>query len=224
MQPYFERDGIKIYHGDAREVVPTLGKVALVLTDPPYAMSGAKKEWRVTATVGTGLHLAAKSVLKGGAMFAFSTTSGRGVEYTLGAVGEALPFNRILIWHKSFVRSRVAGPWRWDAVAILAFGRASFGRPELSSVFTSSGPTGTAQNGNNRHPAELPAGIAEWLYQPFAGGAGVVMDPFCGTGVLLTPAVREGRQVVGIDTNERWCEESARRLSNVQLTLESAVA
>ena len=36
MTPYYDRDGITIYHGDAREVVPTLGEVDVVITDPPY--------------------------------------------------------------------------------------------------------------------------------------------------------------------------------------------
>ena len=36
MKPYYEQDGITIYHGDCREILPTLEKVDLVLTDQPY--------------------------------------------------------------------------------------------------------------------------------------------------------------------------------------------
>ena len=39
MIPYYEHNGITIYHGDCREVLPTLGTVDLVLTDPPYGMA-----------------------------------------------------------------------------------------------------------------------------------------------------------------------------------------
>ena len=38
IHPYYEQDGITIYHGDCREILPTLGKVDLVLTDPPYGI------------------------------------------------------------------------------------------------------------------------------------------------------------------------------------------
>jgi site-specific DNA-methyltransferase (adenine-specific) len=38
MKPYYEHGGITIYHGDCREVLPTLEKVDLVLTDPPYGI------------------------------------------------------------------------------------------------------------------------------------------------------------------------------------------
>jgi adenine-specific DNA-methyltransferase len=38
MTPYYEHGGVTIYHGDCREVLPTLAQnsVDLVLTDPPY--------------------------------------------------------------------------------------------------------------------------------------------------------------------------------------------
>lgn len=35
MKPYYEEKGITIYHGDCREILPTLEPVDLVLTDPP---------------------------------------------------------------------------------------------------------------------------------------------------------------------------------------------
>ena len=39
MEPYYDDGkGIVIYHGDCREILPTLPKVDLVLTDPPYGI------------------------------------------------------------------------------------------------------------------------------------------------------------------------------------------
>ena len=35
-KPYYEHAGITIYHGDCREILPSLAPVDLVLTDPPY--------------------------------------------------------------------------------------------------------------------------------------------------------------------------------------------
>lgn len=39
MKPYYKENGITIYHGDCRDILPTLPKVDLVLTDPPYGMN-----------------------------------------------------------------------------------------------------------------------------------------------------------------------------------------
>jgi len=38
MKPYYDSDGITIYHGDCRDILPSLPKVDLVLTDPPYSL------------------------------------------------------------------------------------------------------------------------------------------------------------------------------------------
>lgn len=40
MKPYYDHAGITIWHGDCREIIPTLPKVDLVLTDPPYGVKG----------------------------------------------------------------------------------------------------------------------------------------------------------------------------------------
>lgn len=47
MQPYYEHDGIVIYHGDCREVLPKLGSVDHVITDPPYEADSHSKGRRV---------------------------------------------------------------------------------------------------------------------------------------------------------------------------------
>ena len=38
MKPYYDDGQITIYHGDCREILPTLEPVDLVLTDPPYGV------------------------------------------------------------------------------------------------------------------------------------------------------------------------------------------
>jgi len=42
MALYYQEDGITIYHGDCREVLPHLETASLVVTDPPY---NAKKNY-----------------------------------------------------------------------------------------------------------------------------------------------------------------------------------
>lgn len=40
MKPYYEHGGIVIYHGDCREVLPTLSCIDVVVTSPPYNLGG----------------------------------------------------------------------------------------------------------------------------------------------------------------------------------------
>ena len=44
-KPYYEKDGITIYHADNRDILPYLPKVGLVLTDPPYGVEFRDSEW-----------------------------------------------------------------------------------------------------------------------------------------------------------------------------------
>jgi DNA modification methylase len=210
MKPYFESGNITIYHGDCREILPSLPKARLVLTDPPYAIGAGRGEWAATAAVAIGLHEAAKRVTEDGALLAFSTSSGRGIEYTLGAIGKALAFNRLLVWHKCLGTSKAAGPWKWDLVSILGFGRCTFGTAEASSILATAEP-----RKGREHPAQVPFDVANWLYTPFSSGNtdAPVVDPFIGSGRLLMPAVRAGHRVVGIDVEEKWCELAVRNLT-----------
>ena len=36
IEPYYQDSLVTIYHGDCREVLPRVGSVDLILTDPPF--------------------------------------------------------------------------------------------------------------------------------------------------------------------------------------------
>jgi DNA modification methylase len=37
VQPYYADEAVTIYHGDCRDVLPTIGPVDHCITDPPYS-------------------------------------------------------------------------------------------------------------------------------------------------------------------------------------------
>jgi len=45
MTPYFSDDWVTVYHGDCRDVLPTLGQVETCITDPPYGLGFMGKDW-----------------------------------------------------------------------------------------------------------------------------------------------------------------------------------
>jgi site-specific DNA-methyltransferase (adenine-specific) len=51
VRPYYEQDGITIYHGDCREILPGLADIGAVVTDPPYALTANKKGGSGAASV-----------------------------------------------------------------------------------------------------------------------------------------------------------------------------
>ena len=42
MKPYYEGGGIQLWHGDMREILPTLGDFEACVTDPPYQETSLK--------------------------------------------------------------------------------------------------------------------------------------------------------------------------------------
>ena len=78
------------------------------------------------------------------------------------------------------------------------------GLPDIWQVQSSSHkPTG--------HPAEKPVLLMHRMIAE--SGRDVVLDPFMGSGSTLLAAKMLGRQAIGIEMEERYCEMAALRLS-----------
>lgn len=205
MKPYYERGGITIYHGDARDVLPDLPSVDVVVTDPPYSVGRSESEFSASGNIAVILDMASK---KAPSMAVFGTSSGRGFEFLRSSV-RALPHCRSLVWHRSYVNSPAAGPWRWDLVMIHVFGRGAFGRPLESSLIQTDGTQSLAIELG--HKAPVPVEVMSKIAKPFMPG--MLLDPFMGTGSALVAARLWGGQAIGIEIEERYCEVAAKRLS-----------
>ena len=205
MKPYYERGGVTIYHGDAREILEA-GEIAcdVVVTDPPYSTGRSEAEFCASENVAVILALASKLAPS---MAVFSTSSGRGFEFVRSSI-RALPHCRTLTWARSYTNSPAAGPWRWDTVLIHVFGKGAFGRPERSSLIQTNGTQALAKETGHRAP--VPTSVMRHVYEPFAPG--VLLDPFSGSGSSLLAAVACGGRAIGIEIEERYCEVAARRL------------
>lgn len=101
MKPYYEHAGITIYHGDCREVLPTLapGSVDLVVTSPPYNLGN---------TTGGGFpkplgHYSEGSALAkrgGGGKWQKASRAG-GLSGGYGVCTDDLPHDEYVAWQKA---------------------------------------------------------------------------------------------------------------------------
>ena len=236
MKPYYEQDGITIYHGDCMEVMPNLHDVGLVLTSPPYNldMTGYNAEWDRLAT-GYDIHSDSMphdeyvawqqrvtracwdALADDGALFYNHKPmigGTRPVRLPLELVG-SLPVRQIVIWDRGsgFNRNPTHFVPVSEWVLIVAKARFRITTRSMDDVWRVPFETG------NEHPAPFPLSLARRAVA--ATAAGVVVDPFMGSGTTLRAALDCNRKAIGIELSERYCEIAANRLAQGVLNLEA---
>lgn len=204
IEPYYDRDGITIYNADCREVLPQLGTFDLLLTDPPYGIGYGGKKNSVGGTPGRAANGWKKWVtdwdekpvdsglLQSAIQAATESIIWGGNYFTLP------PSMGWLVWDKkqrdfSLADAELAWTSRNKAVRVFDYSR------------------GEAMKEGRVHPTQKPLALFRWCLS-LVPSAQTVVDPFMGSGTTLVAARVEGRQAVGIELNEQYCESAVNRL------------
>lgn len=188
-----------IFKGHALDLIETLKEAPdLIATDPPYAFGGQGDEHAVSATVATVLRESARRLRKGRWMLIMCAASWRSTSYMVEAVRGVVEPVRIGTWCKPVARTKVqTAGWAWASVNVIAFkkGRAL----DLESVPVLDHITAPPVIRGRR--AELPPEVARWMVSPYAVAGGLMLDPFAGSGALLSAASDSGMRPVGYELN-----------------------
>jgi len=217
VKPYYESGGITIYHGDCRDVLPTIepASIDLLLGDPPYgiALDTANYSRKRTA-------LAAAND--------YPPVFADDEPYDPSIV---LRFPRVLLFGANHFASRLpdVGSWLvWDKTAGLRSRRAiGFNdNADAELIWTNlGGPVrilghqwiglmkATERTEGRLHPTQKPVALIRWLIDHFGKPDGVTLDPYMGSGTTLRAAKDLGRKAIGCEIEERYCEIAAKRLS-----------
>jgi DNA modification methylase len=193
--PYYEEDGITIYHGDCREILPYLPKVDLVLTDPPYGIGFAAQPTKWQRAKGKAPETWDDSAFDG-----IADILGMGtVQIAWGGNYYSLPPSRgWLCWYKP------------DAPPSMgSFELAWTNQDRNSRLITCSISATNAERVS--HPTQKPLAVLLWTLNQFAE-CQTILDPFMGSGTTLVAAKRLGRKAIGIEIEERYCDVAIDRL------------
>jgi site-specific DNA-methyltransferase (adenine-specific) len=221
MTPYYEHAGITIYHGDCKEILPSI-ESDVCITDPPYSEathSGARtKPIKNRGDAGKLIDFSAitadilRTILSKVArrwLIAF-------MDWRHIAEIECMPpndmrFIRFGIWVKpngapQFTGDRPATGW--EGIAILhSNAEMRWNGGGSRAVWTYPHP------GGDLHPTQKPVELICKLVSLFSEPGELVVDPFMGSGTTLVAAKNLGRKAIGIEIEERYCEIAAKRLS-----------
>ena len=206
MTPYYDHAGIVIHHGDCREILPTLEKCDLLLTDPPFGVGnfvqvtgrlmgrgknhGMAVEWNESPPDLEIFHLfkeKSRHRIIWGANF-FNSFEDKG-----GAI----------VWVKrqsmpNFSKADIASCTHFQKTEIIEI-------PWTNFTVT--------HKAESDHPCERPVELYEWCIRYLPFDLQTILDPFMGSGTTLVAAKNLGRKGIGIEIEERYCEIAAKRLS-----------
>lgn len=208
MKPYYEHAGITIFCGDCCDVLPQLVPADLVLTDPPYGINAARtrnsQQWGWTDFEITGWDAERPTADMIRAVIA---AGGLSIIWGGNYFSDMLPVSsKWLIWdkcQKDFSLADAELAWcSWPG----AVRRINY-------------PRALALQDGKQHPTQKPVAVMRWCLT-FAPDAQTVLDPFAGSGSTLVAAKELGKQAIGIEIEERYCEIAAKRLSQEVLCFE----
>jgi len=170
----------------------------LIATDPPYAFGGSGDEHAISATVATVLRESARRLAKGRWMLVMCASSYRSQAYMVEAVRGIVEPVRVATWCKPRARTKVQTTgWAWATVSVIAFRKGKAldheSPPMLDHI--------TAAPVMNGRRAELPQEVADWMVQPYAVPGTYFLDPFAGSGKLVTAAQVAGMKAYGYEIN-----------------------
>ncbi len=198
MTPYYDDGTCVIYHGDCREVMSCLAFDA-VITDPPYgtdhsAISGDDDfPHDVLPVEGPSTTIAFASAKR----------------LTADVSAFATPPDRVLVWAPPFVwsvQSTHGVRVRWTPIYVWHPMQTGRGEPH-GDVFTD------FVGGRESRKVSTVTKPVSLMRRLFPMTAGVVLDPFMGSGTTLRAAKDLGRRAIGIEIEERYCEIAAKRLA-----------
>ncbi len=212
MIPYFSDDSVTIYHGDCRDILPTLEPVDLVLTDPPYGIDYQSNRRVVMAQQPKIVGDKAFPVW----LFDVLHPSSAMLVFCRWDVLLTMPKPKsFIVWDKGVHGSgdlRHEYGRRWEGCAFYPGWAHGFSHRPQDIIAVPRIPSAKLL-----HPTEKPLELCRRLLEPNVGT--LVLDPFMGVGATLLAAKDLGRKAIGIEIEERYCEIAAKRMSQSVMAL-----
>lgn len=210
-----------LYQADAFDIMPTLGEVGSIITDPPYGPqthAGAQ-----TIRAGETVPLVDFECFSEEQFIAFCThavtLARRWIiltcewRYVLSLEKAGLPLVRFGIWHKPNGAPQFTGDrpgTGWEAVAILhREGKKHWNGGGHHAVWACNIEPG-------EHPTQKPLTLLlDWV-KKFTDEGELVLDPFMGSGTTGVACVKLGRSFIGIEQRADYFELACRRIDEAQ--------
>jgi site-specific DNA-methyltransferase (adenine-specific) len=234
-------DDVTLYNADCLDILPTLGPVDAVFTDPPYGKqyhngglgSIPSMKWRNPGParfageriIGdivpdtTAVEKIARILQIGGAVYVFSQWMVEAV-WIKALEDHGLKVRNRLIWAKPFHGAgdleTTFGP-QHESIIYATNGRHILRGKRDGDVWVEPiGKNGCFTKGQE-HPTQKPVDLCSWLILKSTDIGDLVLDPFMGSGTTGVACVRTGRRFIGIEIDPTYFAIAQRRIAEAQL-------
>ena len=221
MTPYYDKDGITIYHGDCREVMPTLraGIADVCITDPPFSVPVKYHDAEGMHPRSWGDLLVMEPFFREAFSEVRRVVRPEGQTYVccddesypvfFKCAYPVWPESHMLIWYKPTGRRGRGWLHSYELVLHLRSPQTEYRdgfRQDVIGIM----PVRTL---NRKHPAEKPGNLWGFLAEGVPKDSFTLLDPFIGGGSSLRWARDNGHKAIGIEIEEAYCEKAANSLS-----------
>ena len=217
ISPYYADELVTLYCGRCEDITEWLAADVLV-TDPPYGIGWSRGERAATHNPDghDGIKGDGDTGVRDAALAAWGDVR---PALVFGSLRAPYPdgWKRMLVFRKPTIGAGLYGnrmPWFTNWEPIFALGNWPEQTPAFDSVIATRALSGSGYSGyatRYQHPHAKPVDVMETLIA--ACPAGVIADPFAGSGSTLVAARNQGRRAIGVEVEERYCEAAARRLA-----------
>ena len=202
IKPYYDEDGIVIYLGDCLDILPQLGKVDLVLTDPPYGINYKH---------GGGTYANAPTVID-------------------PIIGDDKPFNPdflpkpYMVWGANHYHLNLDSGGRWlvwdkredvipqrDQADCEIAWCSDDGVDRLYRHYWDGFNKKTERGIPRQHPTQKPIRVMAWTLS-FFPDAQTILDPFMGSGTTGVACANLGRKFIGVEIEEKYFTIACERI------------
>lgn len=201
----------ELYLGDCMEVMPALGAVESVVTDPPYGISMAR------GVRGGGVDGFGKKVKRQPKEYAGSWDGARPPAALFDLLRSISALQ--IIWGGNYFADLlpVSQKWLWwdklQTMPSYSDGEMAWtslpGTSTKKFVYNGSGLM--AEEKDRQHPTQKPVELMRWCLTLLSGG-GVVLDPFMGSGTTGVACAKAGRSFIGIEIDEGYFNIACERI------------
>ena len=214
MTPYYERDGITIYHGDCRDILPTLEAGDAVVTDIPFNVDLNYESYddKLSNAEYRALLDSWFTAMKPVAWMYVVKAPTKTMPVVLPSFADILGYVWTVIQYSPNTTSY--GPFNLHVYTQYLIGGQPYKRP-CGDLFVNT----DNQLWSREHPAAMPTRPIRKLIEWFTNPGDMVIDPFCGSGTTLRAAKDLGRRAIGIEIEEKYCEIAVKRLAQEVLAL-----